>query len=61
MELSAPEDGITRLDLSHSAVPEDDRYGNHYIPKRVKKGWEDAWFGMIQKVLGYAKVEKKEL
>ena len=61
IELTEPDEAIVRLELTHTGVPEDDKYGNHDIPDRVKAGWEDKWFGGIHKVMGYAKVARSEL
>lgn len=63
IELSIPDEDydIVRMDLKHTGVPADDKFGNHDFAKRIEAGWSDRWFVGIHKGLGYAKVDKKEL
>lgn len=55
--LEAVDCDTCKVVLRHTNIPEDDRYGNHYQPKKVKEGWQNFYWTRINKVLGYGKVD----
>uniref|UniRef100_A0A368ULX2 Activator of Hsp90 ATPase AHSA1-like N-terminal domain-containing protein n=1 Tax=Glycine max TaxID=3847 RepID=A0A368ULX2_SOYBN len=43
-----PEDGVTVVKLTHSDVPEEDRYGNATVVENTERGWRDLIFQRIR-------------
>ncbi|CAM6097502.1 unnamed protein product [Calypogeia fissa] len=48
-----PEIGTTIVKLTHSDIPEEDRYGNATVVENTRKGWRDLIFHKILAVFGY--------
>ncbi|CAI8602281.1 unnamed protein product [Vicia faba] len=48
-----PESGITVVKLTHTDVPEEDRYGNATVVENTEKGWRDLIFQRIRSVFGF--------
>ncbi|BBN02633.1 activator of Hsp90 ATPase protein 1 [Marchantia polymorpha subsp. ruderalis] len=48
-----PEIGLTVVKLTHTDVPEEDRYGNATVVENTEKGWRDLIFHKIRAVFGY--------
>lgn len=48
-----PEPGVTVLKLTHSEVPEEDRYGNSTVVENTERGWRDLIFHKIRAVFGF--------
>jgi hypothetical protein len=54
MEFSSPQYGVTILKLSHSGIPEEDRFGHRGVVAKVSDGWRDKFFVPITKFIGYS-------
>ncbi|XP_009604993.1 uncharacterized protein LOC107784939 [Nicotiana tabacum] len=48
-----PEPGVTVVKLTHSNVPEEDRYGNATVVENTERGWRDLIFNKIRAVFGF--------
>ncbi|KHN41713.1 Activator of 90 kDa heat shock protein ATPase like [Glycine soja] len=48
-----PEDGVTVVKLTHSDVPEEDRYGNATVVENTERGWRDLIFQRIRTAFGF--------
>ncbi|XP_027351847.1 activator of 90 kDa heat shock protein ATPase homolog isoform X3 [Abrus precatorius] len=48
-----PESGVTVVKLTHSDVPEEDRYGNATVVENTERGWRDLIFQRIRAVFGF--------
>ncbi|CAA2981717.1 activator of 90 kDa heat shock ATPase homolog [Olea europaea subsp. europaea] len=48
-----PESGVTVVHLSHTDVPEEDRYGNATVVENTERGWRDLIFHKIRAVFGF--------
>ncbi|KAL4378349.1 hypothetical protein GQ457_02G024470 [Hibiscus cannabinus] len=48
-----PEPGVTIIKLTHSDVPEEDRYGNATVVENTERGWRDLIFNKIRAVFGF--------
>ncbi|PPS07045.1 hypothetical protein GOBAR_AA13600 [Gossypium barbadense] len=48
-----PEPGVTVIKLTHSDVPEEDRYGNATVVENTERGWRDLIFNKIRAVFGF--------
>ncbi|CAI9100995.1 OLC1v1038209C1 [Oldenlandia corymbosa var. corymbosa] len=48
-----PESGVTIVNLVHSDVPEEDRYGNATVVENTERGWRDLIFHKIRAVFGF--------
>ncbi|KAH6812790.1 Aha1 domain-containing protein [Perilla frutescens var. frutescens] len=48
-----PESGLTVVKLTHSDVPEEDRYGNATVVENTERGWRDLIFHKIRAVFGF--------
>ncbi|XP_014495257.1 activator of 90 kDa heat shock protein ATPase homolog [Vigna radiata var. radiata] len=48
-----PETGVTVVKLTHSDVPEEDRYGNATVAENTERGWRDLIFQRIRAVFGF--------
>ncbi|KAK7259571.1 hypothetical protein RIF29_25180 [Crotalaria pallida] len=48
-----PEPGVTIVKLTHSDVPEEDRYGNATVVENTERGWRDLIFQRIRAVFGF--------
>ncbi|CAN8259659.1 unnamed protein product [Cochlearia groenlandica] len=48
-----PEPGVTIVDLTHTDVPEEDRYGNATVVENTERGWRDLIFHRIRAVFGF--------
>ncbi|CAI9779428.1 unnamed protein product [Fraxinus pennsylvanica] len=48
-----PESGVTVVRLSHTDVPEEDRYGNATVVENTERGWRDLIFHKIRAVFGF--------
>ncbi|KAK4798765.1 hypothetical protein SAY86_031091 [Trapa natans] len=51
--LDEPEPGITVIKLTHTDVPEEDRYGNATVVENTERGWRDLIFHKIRAVFGF--------
>ncbi|WJX78712.1 hypothetical protein P8452_61902 [Trifolium repens] len=48
-----PEPGVTVVKLTHTDVPEEDRYGNATVVENTERGWRDLIFQRIRAVFGF--------
>ncbi|KAK7392778.1 hypothetical protein VNO78_21226 [Psophocarpus tetragonolobus] len=48
-----PEDGVTVVKLTHSDIPEEDRYGNATVLENTERGWRDLIFQRIRTAFGF--------
>ncbi|KAI4371961.1 hypothetical protein MLD38_010250 [Melastoma candidum] len=48
-----PEPGVTVVRLTHSDIPEEDRYGNATVAENTERGWRDLIFHRIRAVFGF--------
>ncbi|KAJ1423285.1 START-like domain superfamily [Sesbania bispinosa] len=48
-----PESGFTIVKLTHTDVPEEDRYGNATVVENTERGWRDLIFQRIRAVFGF--------
>ncbi|GLT38625.1 hypothetical protein SLA2020_128600 [Shorea laevis] len=48
-----PEPGVTTVKLTHTDVPEEDRYGNATVVENTERGWRDLIFHKIRAVFGF--------
>lgn len=48
-----PEAGVTVVKLTHTDVPEEDRYGNATVVENTERGWRDLIFQRIRAVFGF--------
>uniref|UniRef100_A0A2P2M796 Uncharacterized protein MANES_09G037400 n=1 Tax=Rhizophora mucronata TaxID=61149 RepID=A0A2P2M796_RHIMU len=48
-----PEPGVTVVKLTHTDIPEEDRYGNATVVENTEKGWRDFIFYKIRAVFGF--------
>ncbi|XP_047961248.1 activator of 90 kDa heat shock protein ATPase homolog [Salvia hispanica] len=48
-----PESGTTVVKLTHTDVPEEDRYGNATVVENTERGWRDLIFHKIRAVFGF--------
>ncbi|CAJ2673009.1 unnamed protein product [Trifolium pratense] len=48
-----PESGVTVVKLTHTDVPEEDRYGNATVVENTERGWRDLIFQRIRSVFGF--------
>ncbi|KAK4755237.1 hypothetical protein SAY87_008994 [Trapa incisa] len=51
--LDEPEPGITVVKLTHTDIPEEDRYGNATVVENTERGWRDLIFHKIRAVFGF--------
>ncbi|AEE75142.1 Aha1 domain-containing protein [Arabidopsis thaliana] len=48
-----PQPGVTIVNLTHTDVPEEDRYGNATVVENTERGWRDLIFHRIRAVFGF--------
>ncbi|KAL6502795.1 hypothetical protein OROHE_024222 [Orobanche hederae] len=48
-----PESGVTVVKLTHTDIPEEDRYGNATVVENTERGWRDLIFQRIRSVFGF--------
>ena len=48
-----PEPGVTVVKLTHTDVPEEDRYGNSTVVENTERGWRELIFQRIRAVFGF--------
>ncbi|KAF3528987.1 hypothetical protein DY000_02043374 [Brassica cretica] len=48
-----PEPGVTIVNLTHTDIPEEDRYGNVTVVENTERGWRDLIFHRIRAVFGF--------
>ncbi|KAF2584409.1 hypothetical protein F2Q70_00037457 [Brassica cretica] len=48
-----PEPGVTIVNLTHTDIPEEDRYGNATVVENTERGWRDLIFHRIRAVFGF--------
>ncbi|XP_061346360.1 uncharacterized protein LOC133292006 isoform X2 [Gastrolobium bilobum] len=48
-----PEPGVTIIKLTHTDVPEEDRYGNATVVENTERGWRDLIFQRIRALFGF--------
>ncbi|KAL2464740.1 Aha1 domain-containing protein [Forsythia ovata] len=53
LSFDEPESGLTVVHLSHTDVPEEDRYGNATVVENTERGWRDLIFHKIRAVFGF--------
>lgn len=51
--LDEPEPGVTIVKLTHTDVPDEDRYGNSTVVENTERGWRDLIFHKIRAVFGF--------
>jgi len=56
MKFTAPEHGVTRLELIQEDIPIADKYFNRDVPEKVKNGWERFFWERIRNMVGYQKM-----
>ncbi|KAJ7975987.1 activator of 90 kDa heat shock protein ATPase-like [Quillaja saponaria] len=49
-----PEPGVTVVKLTHTDIPEEDRYGNATVVENTERGWRDLIFQRIRAVFGFS-------
>ncbi|KAI4371278.1 hypothetical protein MLD38_019533 [Melastoma candidum] len=47
------EPGVTMVRLTHTDIPEEDRYGNATVAENTERGWRDLIFNKIRAVFGF--------
>ncbi|GER52463.1 activator of 90 kDa heat shock protein ATPase-like protein [Striga asiatica] len=53
LSFDEPESGVTIVKLTHTDVPEEDRYGNATVVENTERGWRDLIFQRIRAVFGF--------
>ncbi|CAN1772892.1 Activator of 90 kDa heat shock protein ATPase homolog 1 [Linum perenne] len=53
LTLEEPEAGMTIVKLTHTDIPEEDRYGNATVVENTERGWRDLIFHKIRAVFGF--------
>ncbi|KZV37927.1 activator of 90 kDa heat shock protein ATPase [Dorcoceras hygrometricum] len=53
LSFDEPESGLTVVKLTHTNVPEEDRYGNSTVVENTERGWRDIIFHRIRAVFGF--------
>ncbi|XP_059462946.1 uncharacterized protein LOC132191850 [Corylus avellana] len=53
LALDEPEPGLTVVKLTHTDVPEEDRYGNSTVVENTERGWRDLIFNKIRAVFSF--------
>ena len=53
IKLEEPEQGNCILQLSHTGIPEEDRFGNADTFSTTRQGWQQRIFHSIRAVFGY--------
>lgn len=53
LTLEEPEPGVTIVNLTHTDIPEEDRYGNSTVVENTERGWRDLIFHKIRAVFGF--------
>ncbi|CAB4263239.1 unnamed protein product [Prunus armeniaca] len=53
LKLEEPEPGLTIVKLTHSDIPEEDRYGNATVVENTERGWRDLIFQRIRAVFWF--------
>ncbi|XAR68611.1 hypothetical protein NMG60_11003798 [Bertholletia excelsa] len=53
LSFEEPEPGVTVVKLTHTDVPEEDRYGNATVVENTERGWRDLIFHKIRAVFGF--------
>lgn len=48
-----PQSGVTVINLTHTDVPEEDRYGNATVVENTERGWRDLIFNRVRAVFGF--------
>ncbi|KAI4300672.1 hypothetical protein L6164_034021 [Bauhinia variegata] len=48
-----PEPGVTVVKLTHTDVPEEDKYGNATVAENTERGWRELIFQRIRAVFGF--------
>ncbi|KAI4365433.1 hypothetical protein MLD38_021417 [Melastoma candidum] len=48
-----PEPGVTVIRLTHSDIPEEDRYDNATVAENTERGWRNLTFHRIRAVFGF--------
>ncbi|XP_060177522.1 uncharacterized protein LOC132607529 [Lycium barbarum] len=48
-----PQSGVTVVKLTHTDIPEEDRYGNSTVVENTERGWRDLIFHRIRAVFGF--------
>jgi activator of HSP90 ATPase len=53
IDIDESEPGLTKLTLTQTGIPEEDRYGNHDVVGTTENGWKNLIFYKIRAVFGY--------
>ncbi|XP_062112178.1 uncharacterized protein LOC133823422 [Humulus lupulus] len=53
LTLDETEPGVTVVKLTHTDIPEEDRYGNATVVENTERGWRDLIFHKIRAVFGF--------
>ncbi|KAM1096561.1 hypothetical protein TB2_013815 [Malus domestica] len=53
LTLEEPEPGLTVVKLTHTDIPDEDRYGNATVVENTERGWRDLIFQRIRAVFGF--------
>eukprot|EP00455_Lapot_gusevi_P045228 TRINITY_DN5759_c0_g2_i2.p1 TRINITY_DN5759_c0_g2~~TRINITY_DN5759_c0_g2_i2.p1 ORF type:complete len:151 (-),score=9.22 TRINITY_DN5759_c0_g2_i2:105-557(-) len=57
LDLSSPSYGVCVVQLTHTGIPLEDRFGNHDVPRKVQDGWKEKFWENIRRILGFSYVE----
>jgi hypothetical protein len=53
IDIDESEPGHTKLSLTQTGIPEEDKYGNHDVVGTTENGWKNLIFYKIRAVFGY--------
>jgi hypothetical protein len=53
IDLAEPEPGNTVLTLTHTGLPEEDKFGHSDVQQQVEEGWQRQVFSSIKAIFGY--------
>lgn len=53
IDLAEPEAGNTILTLTHTGLPEEDKFGHSDVQQQVEEGWKRQVFSNIKAIFGY--------
>ena len=53
IDIEEPEPGHTKVKLTQTGVPHEDKFGNHTVADTTEHGWRNLIFYKIKAVFGY--------
>merc|ERR1712008_166126 len=53
IDLSAPDGSTCHMKLTHTGIPEADKFGNGSVPMKVEEGWKRHFWTPISQTLGF--------